>query len=123
MATFPSLEPDARQLGYGDFPQTTFVGVSGVDVRFKYGTARAQQILTLSYNLLTEAQAQLILDHYDTQQGELIEFALSSSVWAGYSTVPVPAADYNWRYAGPPEVSIAAPLRYEVTVSLESVQA
>ena len=123
MATFPALEPDSRQLGYGDFPQTTFEGISGVDVRFRHSTDRIAQILTLGYRFLTETEAQQVLDHYETQQGELIEFDLPSTVWAGYSAVPIPASDYNWRYAEPPEIAIAAPLRYAVTVSLESVQA
>ena len=123
MATFPALEPDSRQLGYGDFPQTTFEGVSGVDVRFRHSTDRIGQILTLGYQLLTESEAQQIFDHYETQQGELIEFDLPSAVWLGYSAVPVSASDYNWRYVAPPDVAVAAPLRYAITVSLESVQA
>ena len=123
MATFPNLEPDSRQLGYGDYPQTTFEGISGVDIRFRHSTDRIAQILTLGYSLLSESEAQQILDHYETQQGQLIEFDLPSNVWAGYTTVPISASDYNWRYAEPPEISIAAPLRYQVTVSLESVQA
>ena len=123
MTTFPTLKPDTRQLGYGDYPPTTFSGISGVAVRFRHSTDRIAQILTVGFELATESEAQQILDHYETQQGQLIAFDLPSSIWAGYSSVPIASSDYLWRYTGPPEIAIAAPLRYAVTVSLESVQA
>lgn len=121
MATFPSLEPSTRALTYGDYPQLVHTGASGGDVRFKTGSDRVTQRLTLGYEYLTESEVKQILDHYETQQGSLIEFDLSASVWLGYATVPIAAADYKWRYVGPVEVGIASPLRYNLSVELESV--
>lgn len=121
MATFPSLTPSTRTLSYGDYSQTTYEGVSGVNVRFKYGADRLQQVLTIGYQYLTESQMQQLLDHYDGQQGSLIAFALSAEVWAGYATVPVPAVDYEWRYTGPFDVTLASPMRYNTTIELVSV--
>lgn len=121
MATFPSLTPSSRSLSYGDYPQGTFAGVSGVNVRFKYGTDRVQQVLTLGYQYLSEAEVQQLLDHYDGQQGSLISFAVPAAVWAGYVTTPVPSVDYEWRYSGPFEVTIASPLRYNTSIELVSV--
>ena len=122
MATFPSLEPTSRSLLYGDYPQVTHQGVSGGDVRFLMSsTDRVTQRLTLGYEYLTEAEAQSLLDHYNTQQGSLISFALSSSVWSGYSSAPVSASDYEWRYAGAFEVGLSAPMQYGATIELESV--
>lgn len=121
MATFPTLEPTTRALVLGDYPQLTYQGASGGEVRFKMATDRVSQRLTLGFEYLTEAEAQLILDHYETQQGSLLQFDLPSIVWSGYSTVPIPAADYEWRYAESFEVGVAAPLRYNISIVLESV--
>jgi len=121
MATFPSLTPSSRSLSYGDYPQETYEGVSGGNVRFKFGSDRIAQRLTLGYEYLSEAEMKQLLDHYEGQQGSLISFALPAAVWAGYTTVPVSAANYEWRYAGPFEVGIASPLRYNTSIELVSV--
>lgn len=121
MATFPSLEPTTRAVALGDCPQQSYEGTSGDLVRFKYGTDRVGQVLTLGYEYLSESEAQQIIDHYKGQQGFLISFDLPAIVWSGYTTVPIPAADYEWRYASEPSVGISSPLRYSITVTLESV--
>lgn len=121
MAAFPSLEPTTRVLTLGDYPQLTHEGVSGDVVRFITGTDRVVQRLTLGYEYLTESEAQQIIDHYRGQQGSIIPFSLPSLVWAGFATVPIPAADYEWRYADTFEIGTAAPLRYNVSIELESV--
>jgi len=120
MATFPSLEPRTRSLTYGDYPQLIHEG-SGGNVRFLQATDRIAQRLNITYEYLTETQMNLIIDHYKGQEGSLTPFALSSSVWAGYSSPPVSASDYEWRYTGPFEVGISAPLRYSCSIELESV--
>ena len=121
MATFPSLEPRTRSLTYGDFKQLIHKGLSGGNVRFLQSTDRIAQRLNITYEYLTEAQMKLLLDHYNTQQGSLIPFALSSSVWAGYSSVPVSASDYEWRYVGPFSVGLSSPLSFSASIQLESV--
>ena len=121
MATFPSLTPSSRSLSYGDYPQETYEGVSGGNVRFKFGSERVTQRLTLGFEYLTEAEMQQLLDHYEGQQGSLISFAVPAQVWAGYTTPPVSAIDYEWRYAGPFNVAIASPLRYSTSIELVSV--
>ena len=121
MATFPALEPTTRVLTLGDYPQLTYEGVSGDVVRFIGGSDRVQQRLTLGYEYLTETEAQQIITHYRGQQGELISFDLPSQVWAGFAAVPIPAADYEWRYARAFDIGFAAPLRYNVSIELESV--
>ena len=121
MATFPSLEPTTRAVSLGDCPQQSYEGTSGDFVSFKYGTDRVGQVLTLGYEYLSESEAQQIINHYRGQQGFLIPFALPSIVWSGYTTVPIPAADYEWRYTSAPTVGISSPLKYSITVTLESV--
>ena len=121
MAVFPSLEPTSRSLLYGDYPQLTHEGLSGGDVRFLQSTDRVAQRLTLGYEYLTEAEAQSLLDHYEGQQGSIIPFDLSSSVWAGYSSAPVSASDYQWRYVDAFDIGISAPTQYGCTIELETV--
>lgn len=121
MADFPSLEPTTRALTLGDFPQLIHEGASGGEVRFKQGSDRVEQVLSLGYEYLTEAEVQLLLDHYETQQGSLIAFDLPAIIWATYSTPPVSSADYQWRYASGFDIGLAAPLRYNVSIELVTV--
>jgi len=122
MAVFPSLAPTSRSLSLGDFPQGFYEGVSGDIVRFKTSNDRVGQKLSLSFEHITESQAQEIIDHYRGQQGTLISFTLPDESWQGYSTRPIPAADYEWRYAKSFTVDASpAPSRYSITVELESV--
>lgn len=121
MATFPSLEPTARALSLGNCPQRDYEGTSGDVVSFKFGSDRVGQVLTLGYEYLTETQAQSIIDHYRGQQGFAISFGLPSAVWSGYTTVPIPATDYEWRYVSEPTIAISSPLSYSMEVVLESV--
>ena len=80
MATFPALTPNARSLSYGDYPQGTYEAISGSNVRFRYGSDRVVQRLSLNYRFITEAEMQLLLDHYEGQQGSLIPFVLSTTI-------------------------------------------
>jgi hypothetical protein len=118
MATFPAIEPSTRTLTFGDYPQLIYQGVSGGDVRFLQGSKRIAQILSIGYEYLSEANAQLILNHYSGQEGTLLAFDLPLAVWAGYSTPPINSIDYEWRYVGPFEVVIAAPLQYNMNIEL-----
>lgn len=120
MATFPALTPNARTLSLGNYPQLEYTGSSGASVRFLQNTLRVAQTLTLSYVAITETDLDLILDHFETQQGTLLAFDLPSAVWAGYSSVPISAVDYEWRYAGAFSVEPNTPGRFNVEVQLES---
>lgn len=121
MADFPSLEPTSRVYTLGDTPQAVHEGVSGVGVRFRQGSDFVLQRLTLGYEYLTESEAQQLIDHFDGQEGSLIAFDLPSTIWTGYTTPPVNSSDYQWRYSRGFEVNLAAPLRYNVSVELETV--
>lgn len=122
MADFPSITPNARSLTLGNHSQGEYVGPSGVEFRVLYNeTKRAQQVLTLTYIALTETQANSITDHYTGQQGSLIPFALPSVIWSGYSSVPISASHYQWRYSGGFAVDRApTPGRFNIEITLES---
>ena len=120
MTTFPALEPETRALVYGDYPQNTHEALSG-NVRFLLGTKRLVQRLTITYEYLTETQAQSLLTHFNGQNGTIEPFDLSSQVWAGYSTPPVSSSNYQWRYAQSFQISISSPNRYSTSIELISV--
>ena len=121
MTTFPSLEPETRALVYGDYPQNVHEGLSGGNVRFKVGSKRIAQRLTITYEYLTETEAQSLLTHYNGQNGSIVPFDLSSSVWSGDSTPPVSSSSYQWRYAQSFQISISSPNRYSTSIELISV--
>ena len=121
MTTFPALEPETRALVHGDYPQNTHEGLSGGNVRFLLGTKRLVQRLTITYEYLTETQAQSLLTHFNGQNGTIEPFDLSSQVWAGYSTPPVSSSSYQWRYAQSFQISISSPNRYSTSIELISV--
>ena len=122
MATFPALTPNARRLSLGDTPQVVHEATSGANVRFRYGDNHLEQTLTLTFRALPEADLNLIYTHYKGQEGELIAFDLPSTVWSGYTTVPVSASTFDWRYASAFSVTpSASPGRFDLEVELVSV--
>lgn len=121
MATFPAIKPNTRVISLGNYPQAEFVGGSGGSVRFLFNTKRVTQTLSFSYTSINETELTAIYDHYDGQQGSLIAFDLPAVLWEGYSSVPISAVDYQWRYAAPPDSAPNAPGRFSLTVTLESV--
>lgn len=121
MADFPSLEPSTRAWVPGDYPQNVHQGASGGEVRFIFGADRVGQRLSLGYEYLTEAEAKQLLDHFEGQQGTVVPFDLPSIIWSGYATAPVSSSDYQWRYADAFQVNNAAPLRYNLSIELETV--
>ena len=120
MTTFPAIEPSSRALTFGDYPQITYEGVSGVGVRFLQGTERITQTLTLGWSNLTELQLYEILDHFNNQDGTMLPFDLPSIIWSGFTTPPI-GNEYEWRYANAVSIDQPAPLTYNVAVELVSV--
>ena len=125
MADFPAITPNSRQFQLGNFPQKNYAGPSGIGVRFLFNAAKGpQHSLTLGYVGLTEAQANLMTDHYFNQQGSLVSFDLPAVVWSGYSTIPVDSTVYQWQYSAPFVVNQGGvPGRFNIEVAIQSVLA
>lgn len=123
MATFPALTPNSRSLTLGDFPGARHEGVSGVGVSFLFSsTDLVNQTLSLTFLSITETQQTSITDHFVGQEGGLIPFDLPSSIWSGYSTVPVSSSDYQWRYADALQIEPGGITgRFNVNVELVAV--
>ncbi len=123
MATFPSITPSARTYSPGDLPSVMQASLSGVTSGYRRGNRRVEQNLELSYQNLTEAQVTEIRNHYDGQKGSYEIFFLSSEVWTGYGTPPVPlVSDFAWLYSVPPTIADGGYVsRWNVELSLKTV--
>lgn len=121
MADFPALRPAARKYSLGGFPVTTEAD-SGGSVRFLHGTAAFGHTLDLDFPGLTETQATLIREHYRTQNGGYIPFALSTQAWAGHASMTdlVPSTTL-WKYAQAPDETHHPRGIVDVQVRLRSV--
>lgn len=122
MADFPALEPLRREWEFPDFPTLDYEGAGGSTVSFEYGDTPTDQPLTLVYKLLSEAEMQLIRDHYLAQQS-VHPFNLPAICFAGYVT----PADFfdptqQWLYDGEPEEELVSVGNYNVDVALRSVR-
>lgn len=121
---YPSLTPSTRNYSSGDYPVKTFTSQSGAESRILYGSRRTGMTLELQYDNLTDANAELFLDHYDETKGTYITFTLPASAFSGWSgnKDAIDAATANsWRYDGPPQVSNVRPGISSVQIKLVGV--
>jgi hypothetical protein len=121
MATFPVLEPATRSYDFGLFPLTEEPSVSAGIVRFRHSVTQQNYQLTLGYVNLTDAEASLIREHYQSQGGGYHSFQLPSIIWAGhtFSGNIVPYTT-RWRYIETPEEEHRSAGYVNVTVTLGS---
>lgn len=122
MAAFPALRPASRRYTFAQFPVTEERGFGGGSVRFLQGSTSSGLQLELGYELLTQAEAKLLRDHYRTQEGGFLPFALSAEAWAGHTDLSTLApTTTQWVYADPPDESHRSGGLVDVTVQLVSV--
>lgn len=123
MATFPALEPDAREHGWPDVPQAVAAPWGGVETRSTTAPDQlfAGETLQLTYLDRPLSEVNLIRTHYRGQRDGLALFSLSEEALAG-DGLTVTRGDV-WRYAGPPEEEHSRGRLFTVRVSLEAVGA
>jgi hypothetical protein len=122
--TFPALAPTARSFDPGNWPIKTFKARSGSEVRILYGSARTDLQLELSYDNITDSQAQQFLTHYDQTIGTLRTFQLPEQVrtgWTGTNASLDARSPQAWRYSESPKVTAIRPNRSSVKVNLIGV--
>ena len=123
---FPSLVPTARTFDAGDFPVKIYRSQNGKEHRILYGSNRTNMNLSLTYANITDANAELFLDHYEEEQGT---FGTFDSVPSGYekgwegnaSEIDAQTFGNKYRYEGPPQVVQVRPGVSTVTVNLIGV--
>ena len=121
---FPSLNPTARSFDPGDWPVKTFRAQSGAEIRILYGSVRTGMQLDLSYDNMTDSEAEQFLTHYNETIGTLRTFQLPQQTragWAGTDAILDVAATQAWRYAESPKITAVRPGRSSVTVGLVAV--
>jgi hypothetical protein len=121
---YPTLTPTSRNYNSGDYPVKTFRSQSGSESRILYGNRRTGMTLELQYDNITDANAELFLDHYDETKGSYTTFTLPTGALSGWSgnTDALDAATANsWRYDQPPQVSNVRPGISSVQIKLVGV--
>lgn len=121
---FPTLTPTSREFAPGAWPIKSYNSQSGAEVRILYGSQRTNAKLSLSYENITDANAQLFVDDYASNIGTLRTFALPSAVrngWSGSSATLDAPAGTAWRYESEPQLRSVRPGRSSITVNLVAV--
>jgi hypothetical protein len=118
---FPSLAPTARSFDPGDWPTKRFASQSGAEIRILYGSQRVNAKLELSYDNITDTEAEQFLTDYDSQLGTLRTFNLPTGVTTGTSVSMEAPPQTKWRYDAPPAVASVRPGISSVKVSLVAV--
>ena len=121
---FPTLQPTSRDFSPGDWPIKRFNSQSGAEVRILYGSQRTNAKISLGYENISDANAQLFLDDYAAQIGTLRTFDLPAAVrtgWTGTAASIDAPSGAKWRYESEPAIRAVRPGRSSVTVNLVAV--
>jgi len=111
---FPLLRPTSRRYKPGKRPSTIFEAQNGATTLVEFGTQQVNAELELEFQNITDENAALILDNYDSiTQNNWVLFdgerglsgmssTLQGSIETGYQSL-------RWRYAKPPEIESVFP--------------
>ena len=123
---FPALVPTSRSFDSGDYPIKTFKAQNGKEHRILYGSNRTNMKLSLTYANITDANAELFLDHYDEMQGTFQTFTVGREAgkggWEGNQDAIGAVTHGNaYRYENAPQLVQVRPGISTVTVNLIAV--
>lgn len=119
---FPTLTPSSRSFEAGDYPIKTYRSQSGVETRILYGSRRSNAELSLSYDNISDTNANQFITHYDETKGTYLTFALNTLVTTGWTPGTFNAGTgTEWRYAAPPSITNVKPGVSSVQVKLVAV--
>ena len=124
--TFPTIEPTARNFTAPKWPTSGLTAQNGVTTRRLWGSRPAQAQLSLTFTNITDDNAALILQAYNSAKGATTDLTLPSIIWNGASAnltgwlnTTSTGAGMRWFFAeDPPNVESAAPNRSTVSVQL-----
>lgn len=121
---YPTLKPTGRDFDPGAYPVKTFRSQSGAESRILYGSKRSNQSLTLSYENITDSQAEQFVSHFDEVKGSYLTFTIPDAVrsgWTASSATLDAVSGAAWRYDAAPTITSVTPGRSTVQVKLVSV--
>lgn len=123
--TFPTLKPSQRSFESGNYPVKVYRAQDGAERRIIYGNQRVGMKMQLVYQNITDAQAELFLDHYHSMQGTFQQFELTDGAngmkagWEGNGdAIGAVAWGSQWRYERAPQLNSVYPGVSTVTVNL-----
>lgn len=122
--SLPDLRPTRRSFTPGEYPVRFFRSQSGAEARILYGNKRIGGTLELSYENITDTNAESFLTGYDAARGSFTTFTLpanAKSGWTGTSGALEPQAGLAYRYAEAPKIDSIKGGRSNVTVRLIAV--
>lgn len=122
---YPTLKPTARNVDTGEYPVKTFRAQSGAEVRILYGSKRTGMTMALSYENISDSDADGFVAHFDEVKGTFQTFSLPSQVLSGWSGIAsrldASTTGNQWRYAKAPAITNVRPGRSSVQVELVGV--
>ena len=122
---FPTLQPTSRNFEAGEYPVKVFKAQSGAEIRIMYGSKRSGMMLSLSYDNITDANADAFVTHFDEVFGVYATFKLPNALLAGWggssSTLTAINTGSKWRYAQAPTITSVRPGRSTVQIALVGV--
>lgn len=121
---YPTLQPTSREFDPGSYPMKSFRAQSGAETRILYGSKRIDQGLVLTYENVTDSQAESFISHFDEVKGSYLTFTLPDAVrsgWAASSTTLDTVSGASWRYDSAPKITSVKPGRSTVQVKLLGV--
>lgn len=121
---YPTLQPTGRNFDPGSYPVKTFRAQSGAESRILYGSKRVDQVLQLTYDNITDSQAEQFVTHFDEVKGSYLTFTLPSAVragWAASNATLDAVSGAAWRYDAPPTINSIKPGISSVQVKLVGV--
>lgn len=125
---YPNLRPSSRNFDPGNWPVRTYNSQNGTEVRLLYGSKKYNLKLQLSYQNISDANAELFINHYNDRQGTFKTFDITSDTrvaalagWSGNKNALCPPAGVDWRYEQPPQIVSVRPGISTVNVSLVGV--
>ncbi len=103
---YPTLKPSSRNFDAGDYPIKSFRSQSGAETRILYGNRRTGATASLTYENITDTNANSFVTHFDETKGTYLTFNLPTEAVAGWSPGTLNIGTGNaWRYAEAPSIT------------------
>ena len=112
---FPDLVPSSRTYKPGAFAEERFTAQNGATTRLRYGSRLYNSTLSLTFQNISDASANSILDNYEkVMEGDnYANFKTTNAVAGAGSDLQLWMREVDtglkWKYAGPPQVSSVRP--------------
>lgn len=124
---FPPIKPSKRSYVPGEYPQSVFESQNGTKTVIRFGNKAVNSTLTLSFDHITNAEADAIIAHYEAVNSAWDYVAFGS----GNALVGLKNADLldrmqesksglRYRYSEPPTIQSSVPGRSSVTCKFEA---